>query len=95
MKFVLQNKFWKNTFESDLWDKNNLHMEPKDLLPGINEAGIWGKIYSQYDLPEAWEMKILSIVQSLTHFCLDSNHSLWCVIFYSSQIQKLKYSKPK
>lgn len=30
-----------------------LRMEPKDLLPGINESGIWGKIYSQYDLPEA------------------------------------------
>lgn len=30
-----------------------LHMEPKDLLSGINESGIQGKVYSQYDLPEA------------------------------------------
>lgn len=30
-----------------------LHLEPKDLLSDINEAGIQVKIYSQYDLPEA------------------------------------------
>lgn len=61
--------------------KTMLHMEPKDLLPGINESGTCGKIYSQYDLPEAWEMKILSIVQSLTHFCLDINHLSGVLLF--------------
>lgn len=29
------------------------------------------------------------------HFCLDSNHSLWCVIIYSSKIQTLKHPTPK